>query len=255
MNAALKQKVETKVRECVNKIEALYGVKMRNVEIRYDINSARLGGQALLGENAVRFNPHFLEKFTEDYIATTVPHEVAHLGVHTVWQSKFSIRRPNAHGIEWKTMMRRLGVSPDRCHTFEADEGVGRAKNKFHYVCGSCKKDLPVGPKVHKKLQAGVKYRCRCGSSDLRLQGALGKVNYAAAKAKIANKATTPIQTAPVAKAPAKGTKLEQCYEYYKQYVGRDKELICSVFVNEVGMTSAGATTYYYQCKKLWEAS
>lgn len=245
MNNDLKQRVLDKVNECASQIEKLYGIKMPEIKIRFDINSARVAGLARLRLNEVRFNPHFLEKYAEAFIARTVPHEVAHLGVHQVWSQKshFGNRHPAPHGLEWKTMMRRLGADPSRCHDYVADVNIGRKKASFHYTCTVCSKNYTVGPKIHNNMQLGIrKYRCQCG-------GPIEFVNTL--KPAVPSVAQTR-STQP--KAPAAGSKLGRCYEWFKSYVNADKELVIAVFRNEVGMTRAGATTYYYQCRKMYEA-
>lgn len=245
-NDNLKQRVLDKVKECASQIEKMYGIKMPEIKVRFDLNSARAAGLAYLRLNEVRFNSHFLEKYKEAFIARTVPHEVAHLGVHHVWcqKSHFGSRPPAPHGHEWKTMMHKLGADQDPYHDFVADAGVGRAKSRFHYSCVQCSKQYTVGPKIHNTMQLGInKYRCTCG-------GAVKFVKALNSTVSDANARSTRSQ----AKAPTAGSKLEQCYNLFKAYVNSDKELVIAMFLNEVGMTRAGAMTYYYQCKKLYES-
>ncbi|PPD55510.1 MAG: hypothetical protein CTY12_00610 [Methylotenera sp.] len=156
VSAELKQQVQDQVDSTVEAIESLYRTKFHKpVTIRYDINSARTGGLAYPGQFLIRLNPAYLNKYKEEYIKRTVVHEVAHLGVQQVYRLDQGRWKVDAHGSEWKNMMVRLGADPSRCHTYEAEEGQGRQKTKYAYVCGCCNKPIPVGPKVHANILRG----------------------------------------------------------------------------------------------------
>jgi SprT protein len=268
VSAALKARVTAKVNESVAKINTAHGITMRPISVRYDINSARLGGQAIPSQNVIRINPVFLNTHTEHYIAQVIPHEVAHLAVDRIHgRIRLGRGKISHHGPEWQAMMTRtLGLAADRCHAMVAPEGVvhGKQKTKYVYRCPGCGQSLVVGPKHHKNLKSGRRLvHTSCGyRGTFTYVAEAGRVSYAAAREVAANAATATPQQAPAAPvvkppvAPRAGSKLDQCYEWYKaeKARGTDRQGILAVFVNEVGMTVAGASTYYSQCTKRYDA-
>ena len=99
--AELQTKALNKVNETVAKIEQLYGTKFQKpVTVSFDINSARLAGEATPAQFKVRLNPAFLLKYKELYINRTVVHEVAHLGVQQVFRLDKKRSDVTAHGSE-----------------------------------------------------------------------------------------------------------------------------------------------------------
>ena len=129
----------------------LYGQHFPMPVINYDVRG-RLGGLAYYRSNLIRINPYVLERNTEEFLAQIVPHEVCHLLAHQIYPYK----QIKPHGPEWKSVMRRLGYPPTRCHSFEVEQI--RKTRKFRYVC-NCMKHT-VGHAVHKKMQAGQKRIC-----------------------------------------------------------------------------------------------
>lgn len=255
----LKAQVSAKVDECIAKISAHHNIVMCPIKIVYDINSARLGGQADFGRRILRVNPVFLNAHTEHYLKTTVPHEVAHFGVNDVWMANpFSFKRPDGHGFEWEQMMYVVGAPADRCHNYTVPEGVvvGKPKTKYHYTCPKCNKDMFAGPRVHANIQQrGVKYFHRgCGQHDpILLVQQVGKVTYATAQTMV-NDQSKQLAAPTVPKhipAPHVGmNKMERCRAIYTACAGEVRATIISKFVSEVGMTQAHASTYYATIKK-----
>lgn len=261
VSTELKQQVETTVMNTVAKIEQLYKTKFSvPVQIKYDIDSARLGGQANANGFFIRLNPAFLTKYKDEYIKQTVVHEVAHLGCHQVYHIDNGMHI-NAHGPEWKNMMVRLGADPSRCHTYQADEGQGRQQPKFGYVCGCCNKPIAVGPKIHKKIARGAQYTTKCCKSPLVYKGAVGAVPNHIAKQRIAANDLAPTTQVTSVKQqskvslPSPTSKLGKCYALYQQY--HSKQLCrpqwIQLFVNSAECTPAGASTYLSTCVKLFD--
>jgi SprT protein len=243
VSAELKSKVEHKTIETVSKIEKLYDIKFpAPVVIKYDINSARIGGQALMSRNTIRLNPHFLEKYKDEYIEQTVIHEIVHLGIHQVYRVGQGIR-VDGHGPEWKRMMSRVGAKPTRTHDFQADEGIGRQKAKYEYQCSNCCKPVTVGPTVHRRLQSGLRYTTRCCRAPVILSAAA--VLLQASKPKIVVPKVAPI-------VDISGmSKMDKCRQLYRQFAGEGYTRAdwITLFVNKAGCTPAGASTYIQTLK------
>lgn len=262
----LKQRVVTKVNETIAKIEQMYGTKFsKPVKISFDVNSAQLAGDARYSDFRVRINPHFLVKYPDETIDTTVPHEIAHLGCHQYYTLDNGIRI-DGHGPEWKSMMVRLGADPSRCHTMEADEGVGRQKTKYGYKCSRCGDAVPVGPKIHANIKRGRTYWPRCcgRSASLVYVGVVGQVSHV--RAKEITQELTPtkvqqptIQQQPTVKVPPKtpnlNTKMGQCQALYAKHYLTSKmsrQQWIDIFVARCGCTPAGASTYYSTISKMY---
>jgi SprT protein len=279
--ADIRARVTAKINECVAKINAAHSTVMPPITVAYDINSTRLGGEAHPSKMHLRFNPMYLNEHTDHYIAQTVPHEVAHLGVHHVrgsanrWVVRGSKVKRDIHGEAWKTMMALLGVPADRCHTYTTPAGVtaGKPKSKYTYTCSVCGALIVLGPKKHAQMQRGARMWHRgCSSGRLVFAASAGKVSYADARAQAA--APTPRGPAPLAPAApvpatpkrkvtprAGSSKLDRCYGWYCHYReapdsprGSLRQLCIAVFVQEIGMTAAGASTYYNTCQKMYAA-
>ena len=244
VSAELKTKVQTTVNATVSKIESLYGIKFpAPIVIKYDINSARLGGQALMGRNTIRLNPHFLEKYKDEYIQQTCIHEVVHLGIHQVY-SVGQGYRVDGHGSEWKGMMRSVGAEPSRTHSFVADAGVGRKKARYSYQCSNCSKPVNVGPTVHKRLQQGLLYKTRCCKARVVLSGAAVLLQASTPKVVIP-------KAAPIVDIGGM-SKMDKCRQLYRQFAGEGyvRADWIKLFVSKAGCTPAGASTYLQTLKK-----
>lgn len=231
---ALKAKVEARINECIQKI----GVNLPPVKVKYDINSSRLGGQASYAANQIRINPVFLNAYTDHYLETTVAHETAHL----IARAKYG-RMINAHGPEWKQVMRDLGVPPNRCHSYETPEGVklGKQTSQHECVCSACSYTSTVGPRRARKMLNGVSYRHR---------GCNGKVTLKS-KQPNALPITRPVFAAvpkKVSYSTAVVSKLDLCRRIMASGI-TGKDNIINAFVSQAGCTVAGANTYYYKLK------
>ena len=262
VSAELKAKVNVTVAATIEKIEQLYKTKFHKpVTVRYDINSARTGGLAYPGQFLIRLNPAYLNKYQDEYIKRTVVHEVAHLGVEQVYRKDQGRWKVDAHGPEWKNMMVRLGADPSRCHSYEAEEGQGRQKTKYAYVCGCCDKPIPVGPKVHANILRGRTYTTKCCKSNLVYKGVVGAVPRNIAIERIAAYnlqpkvvTTKPVTQQPGVKAPDPNSKLGRSYALYKANYNRNltRAQWISLFVSGADCTPAGASTYLSTCVKLY---
>ena len=246
VSPALKKRVADRIDECIKKA----GVSLPKVNIAYDINSARLGGQANYSKNLIRINPVFLNTYTDDYIENTVGHEAAHL----IARAKYG-RMISAHGPEWKRTMRELGLQPDRCHSYKVPDAikqnVGKQVRKHECTCDRCGEKFQVGPKVRSKLERGYTYKHnRCGGTIslapvLKLSGNMVRIPTTKALA----------HTVPAKKvaSTAPTTKLDQCRAIYRanknQMRDTPRSAILDLFVKQAGCTPAGASAYYQKLK------
>jgi DNA-directed RNA polymerase subunit RPC12/RpoP len=138
--------------------------------------------------------------------------------------------------------MHVLGADASRCHQYDVSNAKVKRTNTYAYVCSRCSKEFDLGPKRHAKAQRGVKYwHPNCGSANYPL------VPATAQKQPVATVHVRP-QTTPV--QPAAGSKFDQCLKIYNTNKDRlFKQDMIDLFINNVGCTPAGASTYYYKCK------
>jgi SprT protein len=247
----LKAKATARVWKVVEQIEQLYGVKFAHkLKIKFDINSARLAGQANMTDCVVRFNPTYLNKYGEDYIDDTIPHEVCHIGT---WEAY----RGRGHGSLWKSMMRSVGSNPTRCHTYTPEAGQGHPKTKYVYECSNCGAPVITGPKIHANIQKGQKYNPRCcgrSASLILTAGNVGKVSYSEAKQIAANPQAIAPQAPPkalVQQVNATGSKMDMCRAIYRsnKQLNLSRQEWIKLFVTQAGCTPAGASTYLQTLK------
>lgn len=128
----LRKKVEEKMKECYAIAAKHYKLSFEFPEIRYDIKSW-MGGLAYYKKNLVRYNLILLVENEEDYIATTVPHEVAHLIAYKVWENDTTPNKKKLmpHGKIWKDVMGVLNVEPRVKHTYDCSSIERKARKRI----------------------------------------------------------------------------------------------------------------------------
>lgn len=253
LTADLKQRTIQQVHHFVDLANKRYGINMSYPTITFDLRGTT-AGMAYSGEHKVQFNAGLLVRNVDEMLEDTVPHEVAHLVTYRLhptsrrWTGKKWVRTIKPHGDEWKSVMRALGVTPDRTHNMDVSEvRVKKNVTKYEYRC-NCRTH-EVGGKVHNKIQAGHTYTCR------KCKGKLTAGTFVAAKKPVVPVVSTvftpgaPAYKVPVTVLPKVGSKKERAEALYIAYK-HDKQLCLSMFVNELDMTVAGARTYLYNCQK-----
>lgn len=264
----LRDQANAKVRWCMDLIKKHYNdPHIVCGDIVWDVRG-RNGGYYMPGTSVIHLNPILFNENVDDYLENTIPHEVAHLvhyfrdGDNATYRRSmraFGIRQKrDIHGPGWKAVMRVFGIrNPARCHSYDVSNSQVRVKNKFHYKCSSCGKDYFIGPKSHKNILAGVKYWGLCcgKSSSLVFQTELGQVTLQQAKDKVEQKIVQP----KAIQVPTKEVSVDKIISkkdlvrlLIAQYAGlmTRNEMISKIQI-EVGMTVAGASTYYYNAMKV----
>lgn len=110
----------------------------------------------------LKFNVALWERMTREQRFQTAVHEACHLAAnyHAIRQGR---GRPQSHGREWQALMRRCGLTPDRCHTVDTS-GLSRRKYQVRCSCGTHN----VGARVARKVAHGRKYTCRRCKDEVR---------------------------------------------------------------------------------------
>jgi SprT protein len=158
----LGRRLEAATRAWLQRARPLFAQAARRppaVTVRCDLRGASAGQLRLQrdGSLLIRYNLAMAQHQPEDFLAETVPHEVAHV-VTAVCHGRV---RP--HGHEWQAVMRWFGFArPQRCHRFQAPAG-GRRQRRWSYRCDCREHQLTTTR--HHRAQRGLQYLCRsCGS-------------------------------------------------------------------------------------------
>lgn len=235
--------VDKKVDECLRRISDVYGVEMDRPEINFN-QTGMTAGVAELRSWRIRLNPVLLIENKQDFINRTVPHEVAHLAVQRIYPEAHtrSTGKRELHGPCWREIMDALGADPARCHQYDITN-VKRNVTKYDYECVKCGHVYSVGGKMHNRIQAGVPYSCALCGKGARIR-AIVSAPVPVIKPAHSSSAST---------ASAGGTKIQRCFELYKQHGStHTRAAMINMFVESCGCTSAGASTYYATCKKMY---
>lgn len=248
--------IEKQIAQYKSVVDQKYKVNLAVPKIDFNLRGVRVAGKFLPGKDRIFLNIDYLlssdKRVANDMLADTLPHEFAHYAVYKIFGPEFMWTRRGQkqihHGHKWKRMMLDLGVKPERCHDYRDSEAYsGQDRKPYIYKCQGCGEEVKLGVRRHQRMQTcGGLYHRGCGRRD-------GKIVFVRMESKQKN-GVAALQKQPVQKQPTKGTKLQRCYDLYKQWMHKyDRQGIIAVFVNEVGMTKAGASTYYFQCQKLYQ--
>jgi SprT protein len=141
-------KVLNKVKETVDKLNKHYNFSMDYPNIHYDIIGTN-GGLAKSASMSVHYNDKLLKQNEEDFIETTVPHEVCHIAVYHKSNIEKKPYPKNGHGADWKLMMWIAGVPARKYHQYEVER---KSPIEYKYKCG-CANGVIVNQKTHKKIK------------------------------------------------------------------------------------------------------
>lgn len=134
--------------------------------ITFDLRG-RSAGQCRVdaqGMATIRYNAALLVRHEPDFLAQTVPHEVAHYLAYL----RFG-RRIRPHGPEWQQIMHALGADPQRCHDFDISGLTARRLRRHPYHC-RCGEHALTSIRHHRILR-GARYVCRTCGEALRPGG------------------------------------------------------------------------------------
>jgi len=142
----------------LNQAELHFKRPMPEVEVLFDLQGQAAGMVKIMrrGEILVRYNPTLLNENGDHFLSQTIPHEIAHVVVHTLNRSRV---RP--HGPEWQQIMHFFGAKTQRCHSYKVKPSIRRRLQRFNYHCG-CREHLLTSIR-HNRAINGQRYICsRC---------------------------------------------------------------------------------------------
>ena len=112
-----------------------------------------------LSLRTIRFNPWIFSKYPEDSWKNTIPHEVAHYVVDSLYC--YSCVKP--HGKEWQQVMHDFEAQPVVRANYDLSGIPSRQVKRYAYTC-ECRQ-VELSSYRHNKICKGIqRYRCRqCG--------------------------------------------------------------------------------------------
>ncbi len=152
-----------KTRDLLRQAETYYELKLPGVDVKFDLRG-QSAGQARIarhGPALIRYNPTLLVENGEDFIATTVPHEVAHVIAYLHFGPRI---RP--HGPEWRSVMAFFGADSSRCHGYDTGRARLRRLSRYLYRC-DCREHQLTSIR-HNRILRGQRYHCRICGSELK---------------------------------------------------------------------------------------
>lgn len=258
-----KRQAEERLTAFLSIAHAKYGTDVlkegRRPTIRYDLQG-KVAGRAHYRNWWIKLNPGLFIRNEEQILGRTLGHELAHLVTHMVYPD-----HKQHHGPEFKTVCRVLGVSERTYHNMDVSETrvrkvtdnmaveyecsgcgrttqyslrrhnalyksamTGKGRYRFHPACGSDTRYKPVNPNNWRKMK----------SEDFGITPA-----YRQAKAfKEVNKDGTM-------------TKMALAVDLYRNNRGVSVRIMKRLFTEELCMSMAGASTYYYKAKTFCETN
>lgn len=115
--------VEAKVEEVYRLADKVFGKQLKRPKrVTFDLRG-RTAGMAHYGyEWKLRFNMELMAENEQDFLASTVGHEVAHLVAYEIYNDNCG------HDVRWITVMVKLGLEPTRCHSYSTANTALKSK-------------------------------------------------------------------------------------------------------------------------------
>ena len=252
----IKARVVAKLVEGIALIKAHYGVSLNMPAVKY-AKRGTTAGTAEIRNWTVNFNGALLMENVEDFIARTVPHELAHLAVERIYPEAHRPQRVGRrlkrdfHGADWQEVMRVLKVTDiTRCHSYDTSNTkiVKSTGKRVEWKCSKCDATLLLTDAKSARLRAhpGALWHRGCRGAKL--------FEVKAGSSAVAAKPAAPVITKVVPTSLTLGSKIAQCWELYRFHPTGSRQQLINMFVLHAGCTDAGAATYYATCKKKYES-
>ena len=162
-NTAIIKRAEAETHRLLKQAMEMYRHPVPEIELRFDLTgrSAGMFRFPAAGHPIIRYNKVLLTENPDDFLARTVPHEVAHLVVRNVFGADIQ-----PHGAEWKSVMAFFGAEATRCHNYDVSRSSTRRLRRFTYYC-SCR-EHQLSTIRHNRIKAGQSYQCVCCNQSLK---------------------------------------------------------------------------------------
>jgi SprT protein len=151
-------RVNLKIQETIQKY---FGIDFKyDIPVTFRTDMKAKAGIAYRRNHRIELSEQLFLENIEKFFATTIPHEVAHIIQYLAF--------PNAkqgHGPEWRSIMDRIGVESNRCHTYDVTSLVTQNRHKYACVCAG--RIFELSTRMHNLIQS-EKHR-RCNTCNTRI--------------------------------------------------------------------------------------
>lgn len=245
VTARVRKLVEDRIAADVVKLNAHFKTNLTAPHVLYDVNGQNAGYVTSRDAHTIiHLNGGLMADNEDEMVNCTTPHELAHWAEHKIhggWERVGYSRKRSVHGRRWKNIMGVLGADDSRTHSMDTSAVQTRVKNKHEYRC-DCGQVLTIGVVVHNKMLRGQN-RWHCKGRKLNYVRPLGQVtNREARENRESQNRPTPVSDG--------RTKKVKAMEIYNTYSASPRQMVLKMFIDRLGMTLAGASTYYANCKK-----
>jgi SprT protein len=160
-----RRRVVDATHRCIKAAERVLSCRLAMLPIQFDLKGRTAGMYRVFrAQQVIRFNPYLFAKYFEENLTTTVPHEVAHYVVDSV----YGHGNVKPHGAEWVTTMRALGGEPAVYCEFDLTGIPVRRYRRYEYHCSCGVHELTSIR--HKRIQTDrMRYFCRRCRDELVL--------------------------------------------------------------------------------------
>ncbi len=142
-------------------VARIKGYEFPKCVIDYSLKGAT-AGQAFRRSHKMRFNLALAERHMDEFLSSTVPHEMAHI----LQFKHYPHSKP--HGREWDHFCRVLtGETMPRCHSYDVT-GIERTRKvkKYLFACG-CRQHT-VSKTIVNRIMEGKTYTCTCCKGKIK---------------------------------------------------------------------------------------
>ena len=137
----------------VTALFAAWRVRAAAVEVRWNPRLSTSAGRAFVQRGRIELNPNLLGEHPTE-IPAVLAHEAAHVAAFRLFGAA-----AEAHGRQWRALMRLAGFPPAVTHDLPVERRASRQRYLYLRVCDSC---------GGRAIQAAVRYgRCQgCSRRD-----------------------------------------------------------------------------------------
>lgn len=271
----VKERAKNELTRCIEIANRVYKQKFDMPEIEI-FTRGTTAGWAHDHKWRIRLNGALLAENPNEVESTTA-HEFAHLvdyavfpetRDHHVFRSNSGrIRRSkrSIHGPTWKSIMAAFGHAAARTHKMDTTNVRTKRRIRYTYKCPVCNRLGELGPKHHKAVQQGqgaIRFKA-CTFNHILTRDCYLGAKIPERPAPVAPREITlfpnnpfigPVKLVPMDPKTANipQTKQQRVVALLRSYpTDTPRSELIQAIIKNVGMTKAGAETYYYNAKRL----
>lgn len=152
-----------RTRYWLDQARLITGCEIPELPVLLNLRGSAAGQYRGGSQPCIRYNPLLAAQAFEEFIARTVPHEVAHYVV----DKSFAKKQPKPHGPEWQSLMRSFGLEPSVCHNYDLSQVPVRQQRRYQYVC-NCREHQLSATRHNRIQRRGTSYLCNQCGAELR---------------------------------------------------------------------------------------